>query len=107
AAPEDFNICLSRAKKIREFGSKDVDVAGLYSLMPDGNMQLTYAQGATTTISVGVSAALPDEVGSFTAEGTFTKTTSSVEKFPALTGKVVNEQTPYSFGEYAVVCGLL
>jgi hypothetical protein len=105
AVPKDFNICLSRTKKIREIGQEEVDVGGLYSLMRDGKMQLTYSKGSTTTIGVGISVAVG--VGSFTAGGTFTKTTSSTEGFPALTGKIVNEQTPYSFGEYAVVCGLL
>jgi hypothetical protein len=70
-------------------------------------MQLTYAAGSTTTIGVGVGGALPDGVGSCTAQGTFTKTSTSAETFPVLTGKIVDEQTPYSFGEYAVVCGLL
>ena len=105
AVPADFNICFSRVKKLREIGSEEVDVGGLYSLMPDGKMQLTYSAGSSTTISVGVSAA--GGVGSFTAQGTFTKTSSGAEMFPALVGKNVNEQTPYSFGVYTFVCGLL
>lgn len=107
AVPEDFNICFATTKKIREIGQELVDVGGLYSLMPDGKMQLTYSAGSSTTIGVGVSAALPEGVGSFTAGGTFTETTSGAEKFPALVGKIVNEQTPYTFGEYTNVCGLL
>lgn len=107
AVPEDFNICFTTTKKIREIGQELVDVGGLYSLMPDGKMQLTYTAGANATIGIGVSAALPGGAGSFTAGGTFTETASGTEKFPALVGKIVNDQTPYSFGEYANVCGLL
>src|SRR6185437_13627093 len=107
AVPRDFNICFTTTKKIREIGPKLVDVGGMYSLMPDGKMQETYMAGSNTTIGVGVSAALPGGVGSFSAGGTFTATSSGTEKFPALVGKIVNEQTPYSFGEYTNVCGLL
>jgi hypothetical protein len=107
AVPKDFNICFAKAKKIREIGNELVDVGGLYSLMPDGKMQMTYSEGSETTIGVGVTADLPDELGSFTVEGTFTETASGTEMFPPVVGKIVNAQTPYSFGEYAIVCGLL
>lgn len=107
AVPEDFNICFTTTKKIREIGEELVDVGGLYSLTPDGKMQLTYTAGSSTTIGIGVSAALPGGVGSFSTGGAFTETSSGTEKFPAIVGKIVNEQTPYSFGEYTNVCGLL
>lgn len=89
--PQDFNICFATSKKVREIGPAWVDVGGLYSLMVDGKMKETYTAGSTTTLGVGIS--VPGAFGSFSAEGTFTQTSSGAEHFPTLVGKIVNEQT--------------
>jgi hypothetical protein len=83
-----------------------VDVGGLYSLTVDGKMRETYTAGSETTIGIGISVGLPGGVGAFTAEGTFTQSSSGKEPFPTVVGKIVNEQTPYTFGEYAL-CGMV
>jgi len=72
--------------------------------MPDGQMQETYTAGSETTLGVGVS--ISGDIGSFSEEGTFTQTSSGAETFPAVMGKIVNEQTPYDYGEYTI-CGLM
>lgn len=97
-------LCAALSRKIREFGPTMVDVGGLYSLMIDGKMKETYTAGSNTTLGVGIS--ISGDIGSFSAEGTFTQTSSGADKFPAVVGKIVNEQTPYTYGEYNV-CGVL
>jgi hypothetical protein len=97
-------LCGVTSRKIKEFGLEMVDVGGLYSLMSDGKMKETYSAGSATTLGVGIS--LPEDFGSFGEEGTFTETSSGAETFPALVGKIVNEQTPYDYGEYTI-CGLM
>src|SRR5215469_11666569 len=69
--------------------------------MIDGKMKQTYSAGSSTTIGVGLS--VPG--GAFSEEGTFTVTSSGAEKFPTLKGKIANEQTPFTFGEFGV-CGM-
>jgi hypothetical protein len=54
---------------------------------------------------IGVGLSIPGDAGSFSFAGTFTQTSSGSEQFPTLVGKIVNEQTPYTFGEYAT-CGM-
>ena len=92
--------CIPVAIKIRELGNRMVDVGGLYSLMIDGKMKETYSAGSNTTIGVGIS--VEGDNGGFSLGGTSTQTSSGSEGFPTLTGKIVNEQTPYTFGEYEV-----
>jgi hypothetical protein len=97
-------LCGITSRKVRELGSRLVTVGGLYSLMVDGKMQETYSAGSASTLGVGIS--ISGDIGSFSEEGTFTQTSSDAEKFPKLVGKIVNEQTPYTYGEYSV-CGLI
>jgi hypothetical protein len=105
AVPHPGNpLCQLTSRKTREFGPRWVSVGGLYDLMPNGQMQETYSAGASTTIGVGISIA--GDVGSFSLAGTFTQTTSTTEPFKPVTGKIVNEQTPYTFGEYTL-CGVM
>lgn len=99
-------VCGLTSRKIKDFGNRLVEVGGLYSLMPDGKMQETYSVGSETTLGVGVSVDLADDAGSFGEEGTFTASSSGQEKFPAVVGKNLNEQTAYDYGEYNV-CGLM
>jgi len=97
-------FCKPSSTKLKEFGNTWVDVGGLYSLMVDGKMQEKYTAGSDTTLGVGIS--VPGSFGSFSAEGTFTQSSSGTEPFPTVVGKVVNEQTPYTYGEYAL-CGIV
>jgi hypothetical protein len=92
--------CSPLAVKTKEFGPRWVSVGGLYDLMPNGQMKETYSAGASTTMGIGIS--IPGESGSFSVGGTFTQTASTSEPFKAVTGKIVNQQTPYTFGEYLV-----
>ena len=73
--------------------------------MPHAKISMTYAEGSTTTIGVGVSVPVTDN--SFTAGGTFTETKSGTEGFPTQTGVEENMQTPYTFGEYSICGGLM
>jgi hypothetical protein len=98
--------CGLLSRKIKDFGNKLVEVGGLYSLMIDGKMQETYSAGSESTLGIGVSVDLPDDAGSFGEEGTFTESSAGAEKFPALVGKIVNEQTAYDYGEYNI-CGVM
>jgi hypothetical protein len=94
-------------KKVREFGPRMVDVGGLYSFVTDAAMKMTYMAGASTTMGVAISIPFPGEVGSFSAEGTFTETASGKEAFPVEHDQAdVNMQTPYTYGEYSI-CGLM
>jgi hypothetical protein len=68
--------------------------------MPNGKIQETYSTGAETTISVDAS--VGGIYGGYTGEGTFTQSTSSSEPFKTQVGKIVNQQTPYTFGLYRV-----
>src|SRR5262249_34868873 len=97
-------LCAASSRKIKDFGNRLVDVGGLYSLMPDGKMQETYSAGSETTLGVGIS--VPGDFGSFSAEGTFTQASSGAEKLPAVVGKILNEQTPYDYGEFTICGGL-
>jgi hypothetical protein len=93
--------CLPYAIKVRELGQKWVDIGGLYSIgMPGAEMKMTYAEGSTTTISLGVT--VPFTNGSFSAGGSFTATKTGVEGFTPQFGVEENMQTPYTFGEYKV-----
>jgi hypothetical protein len=96
-------LCDPVTVKIKEFGPQWVDVGGLYSLAVDGKMQETYSAGSNTTLGVGISVGIG--VASFSAGGTFTKTSTTTEPFPAVVGEIVNEQTPYTYGEYGL-CGM-
>jgi hypothetical protein len=96
-------ICKPVSTKLKEFGDTWVNVGGLYSLMVDGKMKMTYTAGSNTTLGVGIS--IPGDFGSFSAGGTFTRTSSGTEQFPAEVGKIVNEETPYTYGEYEL-CGI-
>ncbi len=90
--------CDGTPLKVSELGQKQVDVGGLYSLMPNGKVQETYATGSETTI--GVAATVESDFGGYSQEGTFTLTTSSSQPFKAQVGRIVNQQTSYSFGKY-------
>lgn len=90
--------CSPIVTKTKEFGPRMVKVGGLYNLMTNGKMKEIYSAGASTTMGIGIG--LPG--GGFSAEGTFTQTTSTTEPFPTVKTKIVNEETPYTFGEYHV-----
>lgn len=87
--------------KTQNLGQKWVDIGGLYSIgIAKAKAQMTYSEGASTTIGIGVS--VPFTNGSFTAGGTEAETKTGTEGFTPQFEPEENMQTKYDFVKVSV-----
>jgi hypothetical protein len=90
--------------KRRDLGKKWVKIGGLWAVgIPDGEFQMTYSEGATTSIGIGVD--VPFTGGSFQVGGTEAETKTGGEGFTPQFGVEEAMQTYFRFVKVSV-CGI-
>lgn len=87
--------------KTQDLGLKWVDIGGLYSVgIARAKAHMTYSQGASTTIGIGVS--VPFTNGSFQFDGSETETKTGTEGFTTQFEPEENMQTKFDFVKVSV-----